>query len=67
MDERFLLLAVLLPLLGGALLPMTHKHGPKVLYGAVYAITAATSLLTWALILFCKSWKSGSASVAIAF
>ena len=37
MDQRFLLLAVLLPLLGGALLPMTHKHGPKVMYGTVPA------------------------------
>lgn len=51
MDERFLLLAVLLPLLGGALLPLTHKGGPKVVYGTMYAITAATSLLTWALII----------------
>ena len=53
MNERFLLAAVLLPLLGGALLPLTHKRGAKVMYGAVYAITAATSLLTWALILTC--------------
>lgn len=53
MNERFLLAAVLLPLLGGALLPLTHKRGVKVMYGAVYAITAATSLLTWALILTC--------------
>ena len=44
MDERFLLLAVLLPLLGGGLLPLTHRKGPKVMYGAAYAITAATSL-----------------------
>ena len=55
MDERFLLLAVLLPLLGGGLLPLTHRKGPKVMYGAAYAITAATSLLTWALILTCKT------------
>ena len=53
MDQRFLLLAVLLPLLGGALLPLTHKAGPKVMYGSVYALTAATSALTWALILTC--------------
>lgn len=53
MNERFLLAAVLLPLLGGALLPLTHKRGVEVMYGAVYAITAATSLLTWALILTC--------------
>lgn len=51
MDERFLLPAVLLPLLGGALLPLTHRRGPKVMYGCVYAITLVTSVLTWALIL----------------
>ena len=55
MDQRFLLLAVLLPLLGGALLPMTHKAGKKGMYGTMYAITLATSLLTWALILTCKT------------
>ena len=53
MDQRFLLLAVLLPLLGGALLPLTHRHGAKVMYGTVYAITLATSILTWGLILTC--------------
>ena len=55
MDERFLLLAVLIPLFGGGLLPLTHQKGPKVMYAAVYAITAATSILTWALILTCKT------------
>ena len=55
MDERFLLLAVLLPLLGGALLPLTYNAGKKVMYGTVYVITLATSLLTWALILTCKA------------
>ena len=53
MDQRFLLLAVLLPLLGGALLPLTHRYGAKVMYGGVYAITIATSILTWGLILTC--------------
>lgn len=55
MDERFLLLAVLLPLLGGGLLPLTHQKGRKVMYGTVYVTTIATSLLTWALILTCKT------------
>ena len=55
MDQRFLLLAVLLPLLGGALLPLTYNAGKKVMYGTMYAITLATSLLTWALILTCKA------------
>lgn len=55
MNQEFLLLAVLLPLLGGALLPLTYKYGPKVLYGGVYAITAATSVLVWALIFTCKT------------
>lgn len=55
MNQEFLLLAVLLPLLGGALLPLTYKYGPKVLYGGVYAITAATSVLVWALIFTCET------------
>ncbi|MGM9604946.1 MAG: complex I subunit 5 family protein [Faecousia sp.] len=55
MDERFLLLAVLLPLFGGGLLPLTHRKGPKVMYGMVYAITMATSILTWVLILTCRT------------
>lgn len=55
MDERFLLIAVLLPLLGGALLPLTRKQNPRVMYGAVFTISIATSLLTWALILTCKA------------
>ena len=55
MDERFLLLAVLLPLLGGGLLPLTHRKGTKVMYAAVYVITILTSVLTWALILTCKT------------
>lgn len=55
MDERFLLLAVLLPLFGGGLLPLTHRKGPKAMYGMVYAITIATSILTWVLILTCKT------------
>lgn len=55
MDERFLLIAILLPLVGGGLLPLTKKKGSRVLYGAVFAISIATSLLTWALILTCKA------------
>lgn len=54
MNQEFLLLAVLLPLLGGALLPLTYQR-PKVLYGGVYAITAATSVLVWALIFTCET------------
>ena len=55
MDGRFLLLAVLLPLFGGGLLPLSHRKRPKAMYAMVYAITAATSALTWALILTCKT------------
>ena len=53
MSQQFLAFAVLLPLLGGALLPLTHKWGKKAMYGTLYAITIATSILTWALILTC--------------
>lgn len=51
MSQRFLLAAVLLPLVGGGLLPLTRRKGQRALYGAVFAVSAATSALTWALIL----------------
>lgn len=51
MDVRFLMAAVLLPILGGAL---TFRIGRgKALYGWVGSITAVTSVLTWVLILTC--------------
>ena len=55
MDERFLFLAILLPIIGGILTPVIGKRSQKVLYGWVFAVSIATSLLTWALILTCKT------------
>ena len=55
MDERFLFLAILLPIIGGVLTPVIGKRSQKALYGWVFAVSIATSLLTWALILTCKT------------
>ena len=55
MDERFLFLAILLPIIGGILTPVIGKRSQKALYGWVFAVSIATSLLTWALILTCKT------------
>lgn len=55
MDNRFLLLAILLPILGGIATPLVGKKNQKVLYSWVFAVSIATSLITWALILLCKT------------
>lgn len=55
MDERFLFAAILLPILGGIALPLIGKRSQKRMYGWVFAVSIATSILTWALILTCKT------------
>ena len=51
MDERFLFLAILLPIIGGVLTPVIGKRSQKALYGWVFAVSIATSLLTYCKIL----------------
>ena len=52
MNERFFLIAVLLPIVGGMAVPLAEKKGQRAMYLYVEAVTAATSCLVWALILF---------------
>lgn len=53
MNEFFLLLAVLMPIVFGMGVPTAAKKGQKVMYAYVESVTIATSLLTWLLILTC--------------
>lgn len=55
MNERFLLLAILLPIVGGACLFFLRKQKLSVLMGYVGSVTVCTSILVWALILTCGS------------
>ena len=52
MNERFFLIAVLLPIVCGMAVPLAAKKGQRAMYLYVEAVTAATSCLVWALILF---------------
>lgn len=53
MDVRFLLAAVLLPIIGGALLFPFSKCSRQQMYGWIWAVTLITSVLTWVMILTC--------------
>ncbi|MDO4492560.1 MAG: proton-conducting transporter membrane subunit [Clostridia bacterium] len=53
MDEKFLILAVLLPILGGASVFFFRNRPKKVLMAWVGLVTVATSALVWGLILTC--------------
>lgn len=55
MQEQFLLLAVLLPILGGPAIYFLRKQSSRVLFLYVGAVTLCTSALVWALILTCGS------------
>lgn len=55
MKAYLLFAAILLPIVGGGVILPLHFQCNKVLYRYVAAVTAATSALTWALILFCET------------
>lgn len=54
MSERLLFFVVLLPIVCGAAVPMAAKKGRRQMYTYVMAVTVATSVLTWLLILRCR-------------
>ena len=53
MTERFLLIAVLLPLLGALPIASISRRGQRAMYTYVGVLTVLTCALTWALILTC--------------
>ena len=55
MNSCFLLIAVLFPIVCGAVILPGRMEDRKKLYRYVGAVTLITSALTWMLILFCKT------------